>query len=281
MSSNIRLRNRGHGPDPSEVKLMQRLSKAAVLIAMATAVFTPRSAFAYVDEVQASTRLEQYKPIYALIGDPDTKLQLSFKVRMLPLTGLYAAYSQIMLWRLWEESKPFRDINYNPEIFYRFEFGDAPNWYIDLGLYEHESNGRAEHESRSWDRSYLRFSMTHALSSTSRARIHWNVKAWVPYNYDYDNTDIARRRGLYEVQVSLVDAFGSWLDRSDITLRFHGGGPSHVNPFQGGQELTLRFAPRLLSSSAAQIVVQYYHGYGENLLDYDVKKSVFRAGLGF
>ncbi len=260
---------------------MFRSIRVAVLVGMAATSLLPRTASAYVDEVQASTRIEQYKPIYALLGNPETKLQMSFRVKMLPLTGLYAGYSQVMIWRLWEESKPFQDLNYNPEIFYRFELGDAPTWYVDLGLYEHESNGRSGHESRSWDRSYVRYSMTHALSSTSRARIHWNIKAWVPYNYDFDNTDIARRRGLYEAQVSLVDAFGTWLDRSDITLRFFGGGPSHVNPLQGGQELTVRFAPRLLSSSAAQIVLQYFHGYGENLLDYDVKKSVFRAGLGF
>ena len=37
----------------------------------------------------------------------------------------------------------------------------------------------------------------------------------------------------------------------------------------------------LLSSSAAQIVIQYFHGYGENLLDYNREKSVFRVGLGF
>lgn len=260
---------------------MSRASSVVIVGLVVTILALPTAAHAYVDEVQASTRIEQYKPIYALIGDPDTKLNLSFRVRMLPLTGLYAAYSQTMLWRLWETSKPFRDINYNPEVFYRFELGDAPTWYVDLGLYEHESNGRAGLESRSWDRSYVRYSMTHALSSTSRARIHWNIKAWVPYNYDYDNKDIARRRGLYEGQISLVDAFGSWLDRSDITLRFYGGGRSHMNPFGGGQELTIRFAPRVLSSSAAQIVIQYFHGYGENLLDYDREKSVFRAGLGF
>jgi phospholipase A1 len=260
---------------------MRRLVRITMLAGFAAMLAAPRSAAAYVDEVQASTRIEQYKPIYALIGDPDTKMQLSFRVKMLPLTGLYAAYSQVMLWRLWEPSKPFRDLNYNPEIFYRFELGDAPSWYVDLGLYEHESNGRDGLQSRSWDRSYVRYSMTHKLSSTSRARIHWNVKAWVPYNYDYDNTDIARYRGLYEAQVSLVDAFGFWLDRSDITLRFYGGGPSHVNPLGGGQEITIRFAPRLLSSSAAQIVIQYFHGYGENLLDFDREKSVFRAGLGF
>lgn len=250
------------------------------LVTVSMLLLSSRLAHAYVDEVQPSPGLQQYKPMYVLFGNPDTKLQLSFKVRVFPLAGLYAAYSQIMMWRLWTDSKPFHDINYNPEIFYRFQFGDRL-WYADLGLYEHESNGRSGDPSRSWDRSYVRYSMTHELSKTTRARIHWNVKAWVAYGYDPTNKDIQRYRGAYEAQISLVDAFGPWFDRGDITWRVFSGGASHVNPFKGGSELTLRFAPRLLSSSVAQIVVQWFYGYGENLLDYDRKRTVIRAGLGF
>ena len=257
---------------------MVRFVKLTTFLAV---TFLAARARAYVDEVQPSPGFQQYRPIYALLGEDETKLQLSFKVRVLPLLGLYAAYSQVMIWRLFDESRPFRDINYNPELFYRLQFGESPTWYVDVGLYEHESNGREEADSRSWDRSYVRYSMTHALSKTTRARIHWNMKAWIAYGYDPTNRDIQRYRGAYEGQVSLVDAFGPWFDRGDITWRIFGGGASHVNPFKGGSELTLRFAPKLLSSSVAQIVVQWFYGYGEDLIDYNRKKTMLRAGLGF
>lgn len=257
-----------------------KLARAAIIAGVVT--FASRPALAYVDEVQPAPGFQQYKPVYFLFGETDSKLALSLKVRVFPLAGLYAAYTQLMFWRLWEESLPFHDVNYNPELFYRFQFGDETNWYADLGLVEHESNGLDRDTSRSWNRSYVRYSMTNSVSDTSRARIHWNVKVWVPYSIDKEtNGDLLRYRGFYEGQISLVDAFGFWLDRSDITLRFYGGGASHVNPLKGGQELTVRFAPRLMSASVAQIVIQFFHGYGENLLDYDTNKTVFRAGLGF
>ncbi|MBC7794100.1 MAG: phospholipase A [Clostridia bacterium] len=241
-----------------------------------------RTAHAYVDEVQPATGFSQYKPIYAIYGSPDTKVALSFKVKIFAPVALYVGYSQLMMWRLTQNSSPFRDVNYDPEIFYRVQAGHAPVWYVDLGLFEHESNGLNTATSRSWNRSYVRYSMTNALSNETTMRLHWTMKIWAAYGIDkVTNPDIQRKRGNWEATVSLVDAFGPWFERSDLTLRLYGGGASHIDPFQGGQEVTVRVAPAFFKTAVAQIVLQYFHGYGENLLDYRRNRSEFRIGLGF
>jgi phospholipase A1 len=86
----------------------------------------------------------------------EIKFQISVKANLISFKqgSLAFAYTQKSFWQFYDtkESRPFRESNYNPEVFYRFG-GRAK--HIDLG-YEHESNGRSEPESRSWDRIYLK-----------------------------------------------------------------------------------------------------------------------------
>ena len=94
--------------------------------------------------------------------------QLSAKWRVFD-TNVYLAYSQKSFWQ-WingQESSPFRETNYDPEIFYRW-IPDAKkynHWGADVG-FEHESDGKGytppdpvtgqpTNLSRSWNRVYL------------------------------------------------------------------------------------------------------------------------------
>src|SRR5512135_3936410 len=67
---------------------------------------------------------------------------------------LWTAYTQQSYWQLFNgaESSPFRETNYEPEIIGTFGTGNANGWkLLNLGL-SHQSNGRPNPDSRSWNR---------------------------------------------------------------------------------------------------------------------------------
>ncbi|XOZ32230.1 phospholipase A [Halomonadaceae bacterium KBTZ08] len=92
----------------------------------------------------------------------EAKFQLSFRLPLLTgvLDGpnrLWFGYTQLAFWQLYntDESSPFREINFEPEIFLTHELdwdlGPGSIEMISIG-FNHESNGRAEPFSRSWNR---------------------------------------------------------------------------------------------------------------------------------
>ncbi len=248
------------------------------------ALALPSSASA--DEVSAPVEWERepirsfeaYKPSYFLLGKPITKMQISLKVQALRGIPLYAGYSQLMMWDLFKTSAPFRDLNYNPDIFYRFEFGKAPARHVDLGVFEHESNGMGGPDSRSWNRAYVRYSQNR---QSEKGGVWWSAKAWISYGIsDPQSESIKYTRGVYEIQIGLSDYFDRLFEVNELVLRLYGGGRSRVNPLEGGQELTYRekiTARKVL----LPMYLQIFHGYGENLLDAEDRRWGFRAGFGF
>lgn len=232
-------------------------------------------------------RLEHYKPIYFIIGNPDTKVQFSFKFKVLDQGNLYFGYSQLMMWDLTQRSAPIRDTDYNPDIFYRWVLDrqdkQSQTW-LDFGFWEHESNGKDDMAlgSRSWDRSYLRFrSVAHLGTGDSNAtKVYWSIKAWVPYRMDSENRDISKYRGLWELSVSVADLFSDQLKPDDVTLRLYPGGRSSLDPTAGGEELMIRMRP-YFRTFLREAVIQIFHGYGEDLLEYKQNRWGVRAGIGF
>ena len=223
---------------------------------------------------------ERYKPTFFLLGKINTKVQISFKVQAFRELPLYFGYSQLMIWDLFKTSSPFRDLNYCPEFFYRLDLGGdgTIRKHLDLGIFEHESNGKAGSESRSWDHSYLRYTSTQLLRSRE---FWWSLKLAVPYVMpDEASRDLPKRRGIWELQLGASDLFHAMFEVNELILRLYGGGPTWMNPLQGGQELTYReksTSRKLL----LPLYLQVFHGYGENLLDATEKRWGFRAGVGF
>lgn len=217
--------------------------------------------------------LDRYKPNYFLWGNPDSKIQFSARVRVLENDGLFFAYSQLMFWDIPLTSSPMSDVNFNPELFYRFGLGEGD---LDLGFFEHESNGKSADESRAWNRSYLRYTFRGDDLEAS-------FKVWAPYTSSFDaaNPDLLEYRGLYEVTVTAKNLLGGSFRHNDLTLRLYPGGPSHIDPFGGGQELTLRFAVKTSPQFTPMWTAQVFNGYGEGLLYYYDRRTIFRAGLSF
>lgn len=97
----------------------------------------------------------------------EAKFQLSLKMLMWEniFNGqgdLYAAYTQFSLWQIYEFSSPFRETNFEPELFLKFDtdfnFLGMRNRLLLIGL-THQSNGQDVPLSRSWNRIYLEFIM--------------------------------------------------------------------------------------------------------------------------
>ena len=69
--------------------------------------------------------------------------------------SLVAAYTQTSWWQITKTSAPFRETNYQPEIFLNFA---SPKYLEQIGVKNlkfgllHESNGRDGTNSRSWNR---------------------------------------------------------------------------------------------------------------------------------
>lgn len=239
----------------------------------------PVAASAYVDEGTAPVvSFSPYKPTYLVVGKHEGKGQLSFKARPAAAIPLYLGYTQLMMWDIFKTSAPMRDINFNPDPFYRFQIGpDDDQRWIDLGPFEHESNGQGSGSSRSWNRSYVRYnSLIHF--SDSDMRIQWSVKAWVPYSCE--GGGCGKYRGVGELNVSLENLFGRFFGENDLSLRVYPGGPSTIDPTNGGQELTLRVRPSH-KTFLPLLVAQFFHGFGENMLDQSAKQLAFRLGIGF
>jgi phospholipase A1 len=251
--------------------------KPAILAFLTLFFVTP--AFAYHDEVaEKPNTFSYYKPIYFIAGHPDTKIELSIKMKAMPEAELYFGYTQLMMWDLRKPSDPMRDINYAPEAFYRVPLGDSKKTWLDIGLLEHESNGRDGWETRSWNRSYLR--IFNEFSLVGDLKLDTSFRAWIPYGYDELSHDLPQYRGVYEAIVTLSHFVGGYLADSDLTFRLYGGGPHSINPTKGGQEVTLRIklnGQKFIPS----IVAQFFNGYGENQLDADRKNTSWRVGIGF
>jgi len=251
----------------------------ALLLLVSTLVMTAAPAFAYRDEIgDRPNVLTRYRPIYVIAGHPDTKIQISFKMQPIENTPLYVGYTQQMLWELRKPSDPMRDINYAPELFYRWRMGgNSPTEWLDFGLIEHESNGQAGWNTRSWDRSYLRYFRQFSLGPVL---IDASAQAWAPYGYDEMSSQLPQYCGIYEGVVTFSHFVGGFMSDTDLTVRFWGGGPHYINPGLGGQEATLRLrfgGQKFLPS----LVAQLFNGYGENLLDADRRHFSWRVGLGF
>ena len=222
--------------------------------------------------------LERFKPIYFLLGRPHAKIQISFKVQLLRKAPIFFAYSQLLIGDLLVADPGFRDVNYNPEFFYRLRFSPESETGFDFSPYEHESNGKGGGFERAWDRAYIRY---HAdFAGPERSRFAWAFKVWVPLYFKPANQDLAQFRGLWELGVTLSGFPGGCFEDTDIGLRLYPGGKLLIDPTQGGQELT--FLSKFSHSSfVPRFVAQFFHGHGENLIDYREDRTGIRLGVGF
>ena len=203
----------------------------------------------------------------------ETELQLSFKIKgMEGVFGhddldLWFGYTITSFWQAYNNdiSSPFRETNYEPEaiLTYRtnYEIAGFRGRFINLGMV-HQSNGRSEGLSRSWNRVYAQFGF-------ERDNLAVLVRPWyrIPESDEDDNPDIEDYLGHGDLQVIYRKGRNAY----SLLLR---------NNFQrtdnrGALELNWSFP----LYGRLKGYVQYFNGYGESLIDYNHSHQSFGIGV--
>lgn len=228
--------------------------------------------------------LSGYEPMYFLVGSrqgTSARFQLSFKYRLFDddsgwgrdrpwLTGFYFAYTQNSFWDLSAQSKPFRDTSYRPAVFWQWQRTDEKTW-IDaarVGL-EHESNGRGGIDSRSINTAFVqpvwRWKLDAARAFTFEPR-------FIAYLEKSDNPDIQKYRGYVDWRARLGRENGLVLTTN---LRTGSSG-------RGSVQLDASYPLRdeLFGRFGGYLHLQYFNGYGEDILGYNQKRDA-QIRIGF
>jgi len=229
--------------------------------------------------VLPGTWSEQYRG-----EETEVVFQLSAKLRV-ARTHLFFGYTQVSFWQLFNgaESRPFRETNYNPQLFYRFTptADRSGNWVVDVGI-DHQSNGQNEPGSRSWNRAYgtLHYQTPRHLLSM---RLWYRIpEKECPLGDDGLEEEWCRDDPSYDDNPRIAD----YLGHSEVRYRYHWTGgwrPQriqlrlHGNPVTGKGGVGLDYSVAA-GSRDLHWFVKAWSGYGESLIDHD--RSVTRVGLG-
>ena len=228
--------------------------------------------------------LSENDPMYFVLGARDgysARFQLSFKYRLFDLgsgfgreqpwlSAFYFGYTQNSLWDLSSDSKAFRDTSYRPSAFWKWDREDDKTFIdsVRLGL-EHESNGRDGPRSRSINVAF------------ARPEWHWRLAnghhfQFTPKIYSYlereENPDIAGYRGHVDWRVR-YDAAGEWIATAVVRRGTLGKGSVLIDLSKRTRDV--KFGP-----VSGYFHLQYFRGYGEDILDYNVQReSQLRVGF--
>lgn len=200
----------------------------------------------------------------------EAKFQLSFKMliweNIFNSKGdLYAAYTQMSLWQIYNFSSPFRETNFEPELFLKFDTDfhliGMHNRLFLIG-FDHQSNGQDVPLSRSWNRIYIEFLAT-------RGNFMLGVKPWyrIPEaSKDDDNPDIDKYLG----HGKIWGAYKAGKHVLSFTLR------NNLRLDDNKGSIELGWSYELTHNLRAYL--QYYNGYGESMIDYNNASN--RIGIG-
>lgn len=198
----------------------------------------------------------------------DAKFQISVRQRLiksiLPFnTIIFITYTQKSFWDIYKKSSPFADNNYNPGI----SIGKPlifDNKLRGMGIIsvEHESNGLAGINSRSWN--YIIFSGVFFFNNNASIQ----TKTWIGIMSN-ENKDLLDYRGYGSVAFNFKNKKNTF--RATCIL----------NPSKKFQNLnsTIEINWKPIKKGKQYIFLQWYNGYGESLLDYNKYSAMIRIGL--
>jgi phospholipase A1 len=205
---------------------------------------------------------------------PEVVFQLSVKAKLWQdLFGgpvdLWFGYTQRSFWQVYNtaDSSPFRETNYEPEILFNFRTDynllGLRGRFVNVGV-NHQSNGQIQALSRSWNRVVVNLGF-------EKEPFSFLLKTWYrfpePAETD-DNPHIERYLGYGELWTYYFH------NRHRFALMLRDNFNFHQN--RGALQAEWAF-PSFFGHLGGY--VQYFFGYGENLLDYNHR--VNRIGLGF
>ncbi|ROV56271.1 phospholipase A [Neisseria chenwenguii] len=207
----------------------------------------------------------------------EAKMQVSFKSKLMEdlfntRADLWFGYTQKSDWQIYNQgrkSAPFRNTDYEPEIFLTqpvkadLPFGGKLRM-VGAG-FVHQSNGQSCPESRSWNRAYAMAGMEWG-KLTLIPRV-W-MRAFDQSGDEDDNPDIKKYLGYGDLKVQY-----RLNDKQNVysVLRY--------NPKSGRGAVEAAYTFPIKGKLKG--VVRGFHGYGESLIDYNHKQNGIGVGLMF
>lgn len=204
----------------------------------------------------------------------DSKMQISLKTKVFEdvfktNADVWVGYTQQSYWQVYNRhSRPFRSSDYQPEIFITQPVkaqlplsGDLR--VVGAGLV-HQSNGQGDPLSRSWNRAYL-------MGGAEWGNLMVVPRLWFifPENkHTSDNPDISDYMGYGDVR--FLYNLG---DKNTV------GGLVRYNPAENKGAIQLDYARPITGGMKGYI--QVFHGYGENIQDYNHKNTTLGLGVMF
>ncbi|RXJ52393.1 phospholipase A [Gelidibacter gilvus] len=205
----------------------------------------------------------------------EVKFQISFKTKVLQsfLFGkgdIWVGYTQVAHWQVYNQklSRPFRELNYEPELIavypLNFSFFGVKAKMIGLG-FNHQSNGRPDPISRSWNRLMAHFAI-------ERNDFQLYLKPWIRLDggtADDDNPEIEDYLGRAEANV-IYRKNGHSLD---LVVR----NSLKFNDNHGSVQFNYMYPIK----NNLRGHLQLFSGYGENLIDYNHYQTTVGLGISF
>ena len=224
----------------------------------------------------------------------EAQYQISIKIPLYKnflATGgdLFTAYTQNSYWQVYDNdhSRPFRETNYMPELFLEWQpnkrYGESILRKIRFAII-HQSNGQDVGYSRSWNRTEVYFLF-------QKENWYYGLNAWHRWkedkkpslsdvtskddpNYNLyingdDNPELTNYIGNQRFFVRYNSKY------ANITLA-HQNRIENYDPNKGNIKLDIAFAS---INSNFDFFVRYFNGYGESLIDYNVKIERISFGI--
>lgn len=253
------------------------------------------------DSSRKTFEVRTYKPVYILLGTHtssinvqprsdnaanstqtpisglsanESQFQLSFKTKVWGNIfgdngNLWVGYTQSSRWQIYsgQISRPFRETNYEPEAMLMFRTPySLGNWSLrmsGLGI-NHQSNGRANPMSRSWNRLIGQFGIENGDLSIQ-------VRPWIRIKEDAveDNNP----------------GIENYIGRGEVIVAQRVG--EHIISLRGRHSLrtgedsrgSLKFDWAIPISGNLKAHLSVFSGYGESLIDYNHRQTMFGAGV--
>lgn len=224
---------------------------------------------------QQAVQLPDYRNVEA-------KFQISLRTKVLqdfglPGADLWLTYTQQSFWQIYNsaDSKPFRNTDYEPELLYVVPIPESVRalpfgwqWRMAQAGLVHQSNGQSDPLSRSWNRVYL---------GTAVERGNWMLSGRLLQRIneareDDNNPDLVGYRGRLEWQANWASGrhTASLLYRStarDVKL--------------GAVQLDWSYPVFADEPNGLRWYLQFFHGYGETLTDYNFRQTSLGVGITF
>ena len=253
------------------------------------------------DNTHSTFEIRKYKPVYILLGthtndinrqpqsanptnsvgsplpgllSNEAQFQLSFKTKVWENVfgsrgNLWVGYTQSSRWQVYSGgiSRPFRETNYEPEAMLMFPTTSSFagwDWRVaGIGI-NHQSNGRANPLSRSWNRIVGHL-------GAERGDTSLQIRPWIrikEHAEDDNNPGIENYVGRAEVIVA------QRLGEHVLSLQGR-----HSLRFGENSRGSVKIDWAIPISGHLKGHLSVFSGYGESMIDYNHRQTMFGAGI--